>query len=338
MAQDTTINATYTPQYFLPDVYAVQNYYAFGQNMPKWSSSALNDPKRYRFGYNGKEDDDEWNKQDYGFRIYDTRLARFLSVDPIRKSYESSFVGFANNPTMFIDPDGRDNVIYLLALRKANPKITSKLENRINELLQKANINATAHLVNDPGKFDITKIDPTDAVVVIGGNKKEAVDYTLKNLDKGYLSERFKNESLCKTCEFYTSPSWYNPEVGDGWSPEDWGYVTLTSTQVETERDLRGGENSVIKNFNFKNEVDAVSLISLHGVGHLAGSDIGHAYGNEDKGFMYPGDVLSSFIRLNGGDILKVMERTKNEFKKTIEIIQNRFPNDHIPKANYVPE
>jgi RHS repeat-associated protein len=108
MAQDTTINATYTPQYFLPDVYAVQNYYAFGQNMPKWSSSALNDPKRYRFGYNGKEDDDEWNKQDYGFRIYDTRLARFLSVDPLTRQYaELTPYQFASNrPIDGIDLDG----------------------------------------------------------------------------------------------------------------------------------------------------------------------------------------------------------------------------------------
>ncbi|MBN8682176.1 MAG: hypothetical protein J0L99_05975 [Chitinophagales bacterium] len=108
MAQDTTINATYTPQYFLPDVYAVQNYYAFGQNMPKWSSSALNDPARYRFGYNGKEDDDEWNKQDYGFRIYDTRLARFLSVDPLTRQYaELTPYQFASNsPISGVDMDG----------------------------------------------------------------------------------------------------------------------------------------------------------------------------------------------------------------------------------------
>jgi RHS repeat-associated protein len=87
LGQDTTVNATYTPQYYLPDIYSVQNYYAFGQNLPKWSSSALNDPKRYRFGFNGKEDEDEWTKQDYGFRMYDPRVARFLSVDPLAAAY-----------------------------------------------------------------------------------------------------------------------------------------------------------------------------------------------------------------------------------------------------------
>ena len=43
----------------------------------------------YRFGFNGKENDNdiENGAQDYGMRIYDGRLGRFLSVDPITKKY-----------------------------------------------------------------------------------------------------------------------------------------------------------------------------------------------------------------------------------------------------------
>ncbi|HWJ29919.1 MAG TPA: hypothetical protein VNS32_25490, partial [Flavisolibacter sp.] len=41
----------------------------------------------YRYGFNGKENDDEvkgeGNQQDYGMRVYDTRLGKFLSVDPL---------------------------------------------------------------------------------------------------------------------------------------------------------------------------------------------------------------------------------------------------------------
>ena len=44
----------------------------------------------YRYGFNGKENDNDakgtGNQQDYGMRIYDPRLGRFLSVDPDRKS------------------------------------------------------------------------------------------------------------------------------------------------------------------------------------------------------------------------------------------------------------
>ncbi len=45
----------------------------------------------YRYGFNGKENDEdvkgEANQQDYGERIYDPRLGRFLSVDPLTTEY-----------------------------------------------------------------------------------------------------------------------------------------------------------------------------------------------------------------------------------------------------------
>ena len=70
----------------------------------------------YRYGFNGKEKDDEvkgaGNEIDFGARIYDTRIGRFLSTDPLAKKYaENSPFGFAaNNPIMFIDAYGRDVV------------------------------------------------------------------------------------------------------------------------------------------------------------------------------------------------------------------------------------
>ncbi len=113
MAKDTTADATYNPQFFMPDVYSVQNYYAFGQSMPNWSgTAAVNDPKKYRFGYNGKEDDDEWGKQDYGARIYDPRIGRWLSTDPLEHKYSSlsTYNSFLNNPNFYTDPDGKSGV------------------------------------------------------------------------------------------------------------------------------------------------------------------------------------------------------------------------------------
>ncbi|MES2727910.1 MAG: RHS repeat-associated core domain-containing protein [Bacteroidota bacterium] len=65
--------------------------------------------KTYRFGFNGKENDDEVEgQQDYGFRIYDKRLGRFKSIDPLMKSYpELSTYQFASNrPIDGIDLDG----------------------------------------------------------------------------------------------------------------------------------------------------------------------------------------------------------------------------------------
>jgi RHS repeat-associated protein len=67
----------------------------------------------YRYGFNGKENDPESvgtgeGLQDYGMRIYNPSLGRFLSVDPLTKKYpELTPYQFASNrPIVSVDVDG----------------------------------------------------------------------------------------------------------------------------------------------------------------------------------------------------------------------------------------
>ncbi|UZR98645.1 RHS repeat domain-containing protein [Chondrinema litorale] len=66
----------------------------------------------YRFGFNGKEiDKDFGNKQliqDYGFRIYNPAIGKFLSVDPLTQEYPfyTPYQFTGNMPIKFIDLDG----------------------------------------------------------------------------------------------------------------------------------------------------------------------------------------------------------------------------------------
>jgi RHS repeat-associated protein len=66
----------------------------------------------YRYGFNGKENDNEvkgnGNQQDYGMRIYDPRLGRFLSVDPLAPEYPwyTPYQFAGNKPIWAIDLDG----------------------------------------------------------------------------------------------------------------------------------------------------------------------------------------------------------------------------------------
>ncbi len=66
----------------------------------------------YRYGFNGKESDNEvkgiGNIQDYGMRIYDPGLGKFLSVDPLSKEFPwNSTYAFAENDVVrSIDLDG----------------------------------------------------------------------------------------------------------------------------------------------------------------------------------------------------------------------------------------
>ena len=67
----------------------------------------------YRYGFNGKEKDDEINSEgnsyDFGARIYDGRLGRWMSCDDWESKYPmlSTYCFVGNSPIKFIDPDGK---------------------------------------------------------------------------------------------------------------------------------------------------------------------------------------------------------------------------------------
>jgi RHS repeat-associated protein len=63
----------------------------------------------YRYGFNGKEKDDELmgqgNSIAFEERFYDSRIGRFFTIDPIAKNYpfQSPYVFAANSPIVLID-------------------------------------------------------------------------------------------------------------------------------------------------------------------------------------------------------------------------------------------
>ena len=68
----------------------------------------------YRYGFNGMEKVGEVTNSeshyDFGARIYDSRLGRWLSVDPFAKKFPSwsSYSFVMNCPIVLVDKDGRD--------------------------------------------------------------------------------------------------------------------------------------------------------------------------------------------------------------------------------------
>ena len=72
-----------------------------------------------RFGFNGKENDNDvkgfGNQQDYGMRIYDSRLGKFLSVDPLSNSFPfyTPYQYAGNTPIWATDLDGGEPTIQL---------------------------------------------------------------------------------------------------------------------------------------------------------------------------------------------------------------------------------
>ena len=111
---------------FAVDLKSYSNYYPFGMQQQRRCYQSA----EYRYGYNGKEKDDEvkssGNSYDYGARIYDSRLGRWMSVDPFKnKNPElSTYNMCGNNPIIFEDLDGNDFQITSLIKKEGKIYIT----------------------------------------------------------------------------------------------------------------------------------------------------------------------------------------------------------------------
>jgi RHS repeat-associated protein len=87
------------------DVVGYDDYYPFDKIMPYRSSVASAD-NRYRF--TSKERDFETNYDYFGARYYDSKIGRWLQVDPMKDIYPgwSPYNYCLNNPHIFIDANG----------------------------------------------------------------------------------------------------------------------------------------------------------------------------------------------------------------------------------------
>ena len=78
----------------------------------------------YRYGFNGKENDNEvkgeGNQYDYGFRVYNPQIGRFLSTDPLAKKYAfyTPYQFAGNKPIVAVDIDGQEDHIYTISFFK----------------------------------------------------------------------------------------------------------------------------------------------------------------------------------------------------------------------------
>ena len=127
-----------TVDYWQADILQSTDYSPFGVQLSNrtLSKNGVNDFARY--GFSGKEADDEikneGNSYDFGARMLDPRLGRWLSIDPLARQYPdiSPYVYVVNSPLIYIDPNG-EKVIW-----------ASRLKNHIKFKSIIKNIEATA--------------------------------------------------------------------------------------------------------------------------------------------------------------------------------------------------
>jgi len=102
--------------HYQADLLSATDYYPFGMAM---AGRSLNTDD-YRYGFNGKEFDQDWDgggaTYDYGARIYDPRVARWASVDPLASKYPAfSPMSYCINSPLIVKDETGEDVIILLA-------------------------------------------------------------------------------------------------------------------------------------------------------------------------------------------------------------------------------
>ena len=162
------------------------DYYPFGLTM---NMSQLSDNK---YLYNGKELQEETDWLDYGARMYEPSLGRFMTIDPLveKNHIQSSYAYAANNPIIYIDYNGEDPreagkkvSIEFRRFRVANPQNTESWSN-------------TVFKANDPELF-------ANAIFA-----EEAADGIVNFLTRGKLSNWVKEGARKldrEVDEFYTA-------------------------------------------------------------------------------------------------------------------------------------
>jgi len=212
-------------------------------------------------------------------------LGRWLSPDPKMSKYPnmSPYNGFANNPIIYVDPDGRDNIIFLLVLNGVDGGKATKIMKLTNQYLKEnLKLNTRVVLVNESDYRTLDGKDKNDLVAVLGKDRDHV---------KSFVSEKVPHLEQLSTLGQWEKEDERNfPELSENSSIPG----------MDNNADLIAISYKGAKGFgedNYTGEVEAVSFIILHGAGHNVG--LGHDLGGTD--IMDKGSTVKMIMRIGNG-------------------------------------
>lgn len=311
-AGSDSLSASGWIMYYKAQVVSVSDYYPFGSTMEErsWSASGFS----YRHGFNGMEQDNEvkgdGNSLDFGARIYDSRLGRWMSTDPLQKKYPnySPYVGVGNNPIVFVDPDGRDNVIYLLVMPSAYQSgglqkgDATKIKNQANENFKALGLETRVVIVTDVDNFSINNIDKktattgADAVAVLG-NKTDVIS-KITEMNSTFVKQDLKNFGGIDN--FETSMN-----ANGSYDIDKENIIAIDAQGLKANATTEKTNLSIGK---------LGGLTILHGAGHNA--DVNHKFGKSTKpGSQTEYQDINSPIMADLGSVRRMFKKGGSYYK-----------------------
>jgi len=217
------------------------DYSSFGMVtvVSNWSGGS-----EYRFGFNGKEQDSETygdgNIYDYGFRIYNPILGKFLSVDPISIEYPdlTPYQFTSNRPIDGIDLDGFE---YLDADESRVEFKSGEMQLKIENFMV-INQNAWKNANNNPNNWSINPVT---------GKRDIGISRTLANIT--YIQQDITKPVMADVPDLPESVSAQSNEVvtaDDGKTKSSYGTSDMATLPGKGAKALNTA-SAVIEFVNF---------------------------------------------------------------------------------------
>jgi RHS repeat-associated protein len=256
------------------------------------------------YTFSGKEKDAETGYGYFGARYYDSGLSFWISVDPMSDKYPSMspYNYCANNPVILVDPDGRDNVIYLVYLGN-DKNFTNRFVKYANQALKDMGLETSISIVKDPNTFDAKKMDKNDMLLVIGDCQK-VKDYIKKVSPENFLwfDNWFGNTTFVK-----------NPE-------------RATNSRKGATRNIVGIDlkdiGSQLKDYKVTLDYYLTTL-TMHGMGHNAGMWHSDDYYNGD--ITGKQNQLTALIMSSGSYFESWTGKSNPEYPVMDQVFEKKF-------------
>lgn len=194
---------------------------------------------------------------DLGARMYDARLGRMMSTDPVMQPHQSPYLFVANNPIIYVEKNGEDNVIYLVALPSSKSEFTVQdvqaIADKANQAYKNLGLETRVVVFTSTEPFSPEHIDPTDSYVLLGSAAEISSTVQAKNF----------TEEIQQTAETLASKGIENPErsatngVNGGQFEQG---ILVESSRVQNFANNTGSD-----------KIGAAAFLILHGSVHNAG-------------------------------------------------------------------